>query len=1007
MIDTDSVARDLFNKIRSRFQRVSLGTERAKKTVDPEKARFFNFDFDVDGIKYSVVTINVNEDQSLLVYYDRSLDSKMPDDVKQVWYKFLRGLRRFAKRRLFSYDVRDINKAGLELRDLHHIRQDDDVIQGNDIVKEGRMYGTSRSSYENIGPVRIVVRHSDRVQEDILGARSRNISSIYVENQLGERFRLPEGTTVSEARAFARHIKNGGNMHDEFSEHITSMITEMHNLRKFVRNMRGRTFEDVETNSMVEAAINYYGGLHRDLHRLKGQRGYENYLENWRPGENILTDDIDLQELRGRFERRVFDERLMDSLPIVARAYQKHRTQMEQDFNSWAGEVLGEFQDMPRVLPADSEDDLAEDHDDDDDESQAHRDHQKKRKKSGLPDPDYYKKLSKLQRREEDGDIDYDEFKKLRNELRQEYDLDPLKENIIDIEEAYVGSLDKQTVKINKLPTIQQRIKEQLSINEYQNPDNPGRRNFLRGVGATAAGMALGSQAHADEKPDPNKLIARVVIAGEVKDFDLTGMFKGNTRQQVDQAYEFITNKLKANGINFYDIEVHYQGARLLINNVGSVKEHRSATLDSKTNLNEFAPSDGGDRGISWTQLVNYLLRTLKSFGFSFEGSENFAEYNRGNESLRIAYDPNKPGSFGWALGRYARDFDVLSRGTDPITIDSADQVLEYVNKVFGYKPKDMTEDSEEVGEFDSRINDGWVMSQGLAEGLTRFKVGDKIKFQLLKDVDGIVDKIDDKRLYVKIDNGDVYTIPSTILTRFKVGDKIEFKLPQKATGIVDKIDDKRLKVKLDNGDVHTIPSTNLHSVELLKRQGLAKGDQGISKKQETKFHAKLDKLVHDTFGRRKDEMEESLKTENPCWRGYKPVGTKKKNGKTVPNCVPRESQEPKGSLLNELFGYTGPATVRENQDTGIENSLDSAPVAQSGVSSGGRYGRLFADNDISSTYLNGVYYLNARSEVSRARDLIAHAALESGQAPRYPKFKLSSQASKSGDSGNSPISGK
>lgn len=29
---------------------------------------------------------------------------------------------------------------------------------------------------------------------------------------------------------------------------------------------------------------------------------------------------------------------------------------------------------------------------------------------------------------------------------------------------------------------------------------------------------------------------------------------------------------------------------------------------------------------------------------------------------------------------------------------------------------------------------------------------------------------------------------------------------------------------------------------------------------------------------------------DNPCWKGYKPVGTKKKNGKTVPNCVPKES---------------------------------------------------------------------------------------------------------------------
>ncbi len=38
--------------------------------------------------------------------------------------------------------------------------------------------------------------------------------------------------------------------------------------------------------------------------------------------------------------------------------------------------------------------------------------------------------------------------------------------------------------------------------------------------------------------------------------------------------------------------------------------------------------------------------------------------------------------------------------------------------------------------------------------------------------------------------------------------------------------------------------------------------------------------------------ITESLKTDNPCWKGYKPVGTKKKNGKTVPNCVPNESIE-------------------------------------------------------------------------------------------------------------------
>ena len=39
-------------------------------------------------------------------------------------------------------------------------------------------------------------------------------------------------------------------------------------------------------------------------------------------------------------------------------------------------------------------------------------------------------------------------------------------------------------------------------------------------------------------------------------------------------------------------------------------------------------------------------------------------------------------------------------------------------------------------------------------------------------------------------------------------------------------------------------------------------------------------------------EVEEGLRDpkDNPCWKGYKPVGTKKKGGRTVPNCVPKES---------------------------------------------------------------------------------------------------------------------
>tara|TARA_B100001778_G_scaffold334404_1_gene345605 strand:+ start:2374 stop:2526 length:153 start_codon:yes stop_codon:yes gene_type:complete len=35
-------------------------------------------------------------------------------------------------------------------------------------------------------------------------------------------------------------------------------------------------------------------------------------------------------------------------------------------------------------------------------------------------------------------------------------------------------------------------------------------------------------------------------------------------------------------------------------------------------------------------------------------------------------------------------------------------------------------------------------------------------------------------------------------------------------------------------------------------------------------------------------QAKEKMEGEDPCWKGYEMVGTKKKDGKDVPNCVPK-----------------------------------------------------------------------------------------------------------------------
>jgi hypothetical protein len=56
-------------------------------------------------------------------------------------------------------------------------------------------------------------------------------------------------------------------------------------------------------------------------------------------------------------------------------------------------------------------------------------------------------------------------------------------------------------------------------------------------------------------------------------------------------------------------------------------------------------------------------------------------------------------------------------------------------------------------------------------------------------------------------------------------------------------------------------------------------------------------------FNQKFDTVYEGLKDpkDNPCWTGYKPVGTKQKAGRTVPNCVPTEEAKKDKSPLDDI----------------------------------------------------------------------------------------------------------
>jgi hypothetical protein len=346
MRELDKIAEALFNKIRARFDSVTIGDNKAQSTTDSEKARFFNFDYiNQEGKNFGNITISLIDENSLKIYFGNNISLGLSGKEQQEWYAFLRELRQFAKRNMLMFDTRDINRSNLDLKDLQQQSKSGSTYDKEELsISEGKLYGTSRSSYADVGPHKLIIRHNDKVDPDRHGSRGRKIEHIFVETPLGERFLLPH-TNLHGARALANHMRHGGKIDDTGTNLINEMVKEMSSMRHFVRSMRSRTFEDNETSGMVESAIHRYNEIKDNLKKFQGRKGHELLLTMTENSWTKNNDEIDVEGLKERFVKKIYDDRFNEALPYVYRAYQsqlENATPASKEFESWANEITHE-----------------------------------------------------------------------------------------------------------------------------------------------------------------------------------------------------------------------------------------------------------------------------------------------------------------------------------------------------------------------------------------------------------------------------------------------------------------------------------------------------------------------------------------------------------------------------------------------------------------------------------------------------------------------------------------
>lgn len=216
MIDFNAFSNEIFQILRSYEKDIVLYDDNGTRVFEPADARRMY----VIGDNLLVSIVEDGDNSALKFYLSPSFNLSQVEGL-------LNTLRTISVQSNLLFHVKKYNKE-IKPKDFAMQSAIKEQQESYMNIMEG-LYGTSKSSYLKLENARMIVRHSARVNERVIGARGRHISAIFVENQEGERLRFPVNL-LSGARAMTQHVSNGGNFADEVGSQIIRMARDFSNL---------------------------------------------------------------------------------------------------------------------------------------------------------------------------------------------------------------------------------------------------------------------------------------------------------------------------------------------------------------------------------------------------------------------------------------------------------------------------------------------------------------------------------------------------------------------------------------------------------------------------------------------------------------------------------------------------------------------------------------------------------------------------------------------------------
>ncbi len=291
---------------------LSLKDAEGNDTLNVEEAeRFHSSDPNI------MVTV---DEEAKEVKFSRS--KIVPEDVIN---KLHSGIKDIAHNGLYSFKYKIYGKNITPKHEEYKVKKE--VTEAS----LGKMYGSTKTSYQPLDAVKIVVRHAKPVNEEIRGSRSRQISKIFVQ-RADERFLLPH-KSLAGARAMARHVHNGGNPFDNVGTSINEMVENLADLTTFVKYVDRKGLVNEANQEYVQIAKESISNMRQSLKKLSGAKSYAKAVDTI-DAMNTLALSEDNSDLTDLFVEKHVDNAVENAFPKINRLINIQRSVSDYIENS-------------------------------------------------------------------------------------------------------------------------------------------------------------------------------------------------------------------------------------------------------------------------------------------------------------------------------------------------------------------------------------------------------------------------------------------------------------------------------------------------------------------------------------------------------------------------------------------------------------------------------------------------------------------------------------------------